>query len=475
MKDLFSSPAGSSPRNATQLLTEWFGCPNDVADFGLKGELSQDNGFFRFGPNIVCYGRCSSGTPGKSVAEPLHDALEHVVTERSSIRLPFDPQQVVNCLQRERYVDNATNASRAFRTLYYAARPAMRVGVRKYIQQLYFRGREKTPFPQWPVDTTVENLVEHLLVLAMKSRNLKRLPFIWFWPDGAPTCTTISHDVETDTGLEYCTHLMDLDDSFGIKSSFPLIPEKRYAVSELTLRSIRARGFEINVHDLNHDGNLFRDRDEFLRRAQRINQYARQFGATGFRSGAMYRNVDWFDALEFSYDMSIPNVAHLDPQRGGCCTVLPFYIGKMVELPVTTTQDYSLFHILNDYSTRLWKEQISRIRERHGLISVIVHPDYIIEQSARRVYEELLEFLSELRSRGETWIARSGEVASWWRLRSELNLVRERDSWRIEGEGSERARLAYAVLSNDGLTFEVDTSSGLLTTGVMVRDANVKS
>jgi hypothetical protein len=129
----------------------------------------------------------------------------------------------------------------------------------------------------------------------------------------------------------------------------------------------------------------------------------------------------------------------------------------MVELPVTTTQDYSLFYILKDYSTRLWKEQITRIREKHGLISVIVHPDNIIEKRARRVYSELLELLTDLRSRGETWIALPGEVASWWRLRSELNLVREGDSWRIEGEGSERARLAYAVLNNDRLTYEFDT------------------
>ena len=37
----------------------------------------------------------------------------------------------------------------------------------------------------------------------------------------------------------------------------------------------------------------------------------------------MYRNQDWYDVFEFSYDMSVPNVAHLDPMRGGCCTVMP--------------------------------------------------------------------------------------------------------------------------------------------------------
>jgi hypothetical protein len=211
------------------------------------------------------------------------------------------------------------------------------------------------------------------------------------------------------------------------------------------------------VHDLNHDGRLFVNREQFLRRAHLINQWAQKFGASGFRSAVMYRNVDWLNALEFSYDMSIPNVAHLDPQKGGCCTVFPFAVGEMIELPLTTIQDYSLFHILNDYSTRLWKEQISSIREKHGLISVIVHPDYVIENCARRVYVELLEHLCDLRSAGETWIALPGEVAQWWRLRNELKLIRYGNTWRIEGKGSERARVAYAVLKDDRLTYEIDT------------------
>ena len=120
-----------------------------------------------------------------------------------------------------------------------------------------------------------------------------------------------------------------------------------------------SRGFEVNVHDLKHDGRLYADHREFLRRAERINNYVREFGAEGFRSGILYRNADWFDAFEFSYDMSIPNVAHLDPQRGGCCTVMPYFIGKIVELPLTCTQDYTLFNILEDYSIELWKKQIA--------------------------------------------------------------------------------------------------------------------
>ena len=93
----------------------------------------------------------------------------------------------------------------------------------------------------------------------------------------------------------------------------------------------------MNLHDLNHDGQLFADKaDVPAQRAQRINEYAREFGCDGFRSGAMYREQDWFDAFEFSYDMSVPNAAHLEPQRGGCCTVMPYFVGNILELPLTT-------------------------------------------------------------------------------------------------------------------------------------------
>lgn len=330
----------------------------------------------------------------------------------------------------------------------------MGVAVRKHLQRWYFHGRGKNRFPHWPVDTSVENLTEQLLILAMKSANLDRLPFIWFWPEGQPSCTILSHDVETAEGRDFCHQLMDLDDSFRVKTSFQIIPEGRYEMPESLLQSMRERGFEVNIHDLNHDGHLFDGREQFLERAQEINRYGRQFHAAGFRSAIMYRHLDWMDALDFSYDMSVPNVAHLDPQKGGCCTVFPFFAGKMLELPVTASQDYTLFYILKDYSTRLWKEQISRIREKHGLINLMVHPDYIIEDRARRVYVELLKFLTNLRSRGETWMALPGEVAEWWRLRGAMKLVRSRGSWRIEGEGSERATLAFAVLKNGRLSYE---------------------
>ena len=190
----------------------------------------------------------------------------------------------------------------------------------------------------------------------MKAKGVDRVPFIWFWPDGAQSCAAMTHDVETERGRDFCTELMNVDESFGIKSSFQIVPEGRYQISEDFIQAIRDRGFEINIQDLNHDGNLFRDPEEFCRRAHKINEYAETYGASGFRAAVLYRNLDWYDALQFAFDMSVPNVAHLDPQRGGCCTVMPYFFGETLEIPVTTTQDYTLFHLLNDYSLDLWKD-----------------------------------------------------------------------------------------------------------------------
>jgi len=269
----------------------------------------------------------------------------------------------------------------------------------------------------------------------------------------------MTHDVEAAAGRDFSAQLMDIDDSYGIKSAFQVVPEMRYDTHAEFLDVFRRRGFEVNVHDLNHDGALFQDKEEFLRRAERINRYTKEFGAKGFRAGAMYRNQDWYGAFKFSFDMSVPNVAHLEPQRGGCCTLMPYFIGKILELPLTTTQDYSLFHILGDYSIEVWKRQIELIIQRNGLINFIAHPDYLIEKKARKVYLDLLGHLDRTRAEEKIWMALPGEVDRWWRSRSQMKLVRAGNRWCIEGPDKERARVAYASREGDSVVYTVDGMS----------------
>jgi hypothetical protein len=441
-----------------ECVAEYYRCPEEYLKFQRSGTLSTTKGYFEFGEDTVCYGSYVGREPGTRPQGAQPNALNDVEFRNGTVFLPFDPSQVINNLRLETYVGNWRDElpMSALARAYYFVRPLLPVGIRKHIQEFHFRGWDKLKFPRWPVDCSVDNIQATLLSLSMKSSGVDRIPFIWFWPQGASSCAIMTHDIETRLGRNFCDTLMDIDDSFGIKASFQIIPEQRYGVTPDFLGSIRNRGFEVVVHDLNHDGHLYKDRKQFLRRAAEINSYAALYGADGFRAASLYRKQLWYDVLNFSYDMSVPNVAHLDPQRGGCCTVMPYFVGNILELPVTTTQDYTLFHILRDYSIELWKQQMEIIMGKHGLISFIVHPDYIIEPRHRRVYEALLAYLCRVREENGLWIATPGEVSRWWRQRAQMRLLRSGDGWRIEGPGSERACLAYAVLDGSRLKYGVD-------------------
>lgn len=454
----------SEPTKSESGLAQYFRFSEDPMRLSIATDLSDDPAYFRFGADLICYSRCRRGLGSARPDGALRDALAEVVINGTDIQLPFDVDDAVNNLHYERYAfGGRSGASRAHnsvvRQLYYLARPLLPVSIRKHLQRTSLKGRRNIPFPRWPVDHSVETLRERLLTLAFQTSGATQVPFIWFWPEGHSSCIIMTHDVETQRGLDFCPTLMDIDDAFGVKASFQLIPERRYHVSQGTLSEIKRRGFEVNVHDLNHDGHLFSDHATFLARASRINEYARKFDARGFRAGALYRNPDWFDAFEFSYDMSVPAAGHLDPQGGGCCSVMPFFYGDLLELPVTMTQDYSLFHILNDYSIELWKVEADAIQRKHGLISFITHPDYLIEKRAQNTYRDLLDLLARKRTDDNAWIALPGEVDRWWRERSHLKLVHKNGQWQIEGRGKERARVAFASLADGQVAYTVAPAS----------------
>jgi hypothetical protein len=436
----------------TQAFFDYYRCPGSFVDFRLMTDrvLTGEPGYFTFGSDVICFGK-SALQGSKRVTDVLSDAMDLVQVNGSTCVLPFDPTEIANNLRFEQYVGETktVGVKSVVRKIYYALRPAFPVSVRRHLQKAWLKDWDKRPFPRWPTERAVDQMFEKLMYVALQASSQKRIPFIWFWPEAKSSCAIMTHDVETDVGLQFATELMNINDSFNIKSSFQLIPDARYVVSTETLADIRSRGFEINVHDLKHDGHLFNDHEKFRGMASKINDFANRFGSKGFRAGALYRNQAWFDAFQFSYDMSVPNVGHLDPQRGGCCTVMPYFIGSILEIPVTTIQDYSLFNVLGTYSQDIWNKQIKNIMNQHGLISFIVHPDYLDRPEAVSAYKTLLGRLSNLRAEKNLWIALPGEVDTWWRQRNNMRLLPDGDGWRVEGEGAKRARVAYAEILND--------------------------
>jgi len=446
-------------------LLDFYRTPADAfgSSTGTADHETSESGFFQFGLGNICYGRCQVGVAATVAESGQFNALKCIQPGGATIQLPFSFSEVIENLRRERYRggvvpgSNLLIESKGLTKFYYLIRDQLPVSFRRKLQRIYFSDWRSLKFPAWPVDFTVDALHEEFLRLLMETSGNLRVPFVWFWPEGASNCLILTHDVETSAGRDFTSELMDLDHSFGFKASFQVIPEKRYEVPETYVQEIRSRGFEFNIHDLNHDGQLYLRHEEFVRRAARINSYARKYGSRGFRAGSMYRNQEWYEAFEFSYDMSVPNVAHLEPMRGGCCTVMPYFIGEILELPLTTSGDYSLFHILSEYSIDLWKQQLALIRRKHGLMSVLVHPDYLLEQRARKTYESMLDYLREMVARESTWVALPGDVDRWWRARSQMRVVSKGNEWEIVGPEKNRARLAYATLEDGRLVYDLAT------------------
>lgn len=440
----------------SKALRERYRCPENLLKLTLQGELSSELGFFKFGSAAICYGRSCGLVHQSRVDASLCDVLQRTEIDNGEVKLPFDPDEIIDNLRLERYRLGPRAYTAFLKRIYYRLRPLTNRYLRRKIQKFWSGSWQTQQFPQWPVDTTVENICDELLLLSLRAKGADRIPFVWFWPNGARGCVLMTHDVEEEAGRKFCPELLDINDSFGFKASFQIVPEDRYTVPPELLDLIRRRGSEIAVHDLNHDGELFDNRKRFLRRAARINRYAREYESKGFRAGMLYRKPEWYDSLDFSFDMTMPNVAPLDPQGGGCCTVMPYFIGKILELPLTTAQDYTVFHLLNERSITLWKDQVEMILEKNGLASFLVHPDYVQDHDTKAVYLELLNYLRGLGEKTPIWYPLPSEIDAWWRARSGMSIVKDGDSWRIEGAGAERAVLAFAKDIDGKLVYELE-------------------
>ena len=228
-------------------LIDYFRCPEGLIDLALRGDLCPGEGFFRFGPDVICYGQSSLGYYAETPAKATCDLAYHTRTEGMTCYIPFDPSAAVKNLRWERYLGRSPHGGGDEGQTSWCARHIAVLShtrmspIRKRLQRLWLRSREKQCFPNWPVDRTVDQLLEKLLALAIKAHRTERIPFIWFWPDGQKSCAILAHEVEESARFDACSPLIDMDDSFGIKSSFRFITENRCAVPRAPLEGIGVR------------------------------------------------------------------------------------------------------------------------------------------------------------------------------------------------------------------------------------------
>lgn len=244
------------------------------------------------------------------------------------------------------------------------------------------------------------------------------------WPEGKKFALVLTHDVESALGQEKVRQLACVEQEHSFRSSFNFVPE-RYEVSAELRRWLQENGFEVGVHDLNHDGYLFSSEKIFVKRSHQINKYIREWNAKGFRSGAMYHNLEWIGLLDIEYDGSTFDTDPFEPQPDGVNTIFPFCVGRdnkkpYVELPYTLAQDFTLFILFRERNISLWKRKLDWIVGQGGMALLNVHPDYINFSGGRlgreeypiEMYQEFLQYCLEKYS-GDYWHALPEEVARY--------------------------------------------------------------
>jgi hypothetical protein len=244
------------------------------------------------------------------------------------------------------------------------------------------------------------------------------------WPEGKEFCFVLTHDIESRRGVDQVRQLAEMEMELGFRSSFNFIPEGTYKVPANLRSWLQNNGFEVGVHDLHHDGHLYASKKDFPAKAQRINHYLKEWGAVGFRSGFMLRQLDWMHDLDISYDASTFDTDPFEPQPDGVRKIHPYTITdgnrSYVELPYTLSQDSTMFLLLQEQDTGVWRHKLEWLVSHGAMALVNIHPDYM-DFSNRRSTTSLYPtslirgFLEYVVSKyeGRYWQPLPCELAQW--------------------------------------------------------------
>ena len=279
----------------------------------------------------------------------------------------------------------------------------------------YFRSiipipiRQRLQREKWKRISHKDMFIEDIMVKQIFEDNDLILSVKNFYPDKCEWAGVLTHDVETLKGLKRVPKIMDIEEKYGFRSSWNIVPHL-YPIDKGILREIRQRNHEIGIHGYNHDGKLYKNFKEFSKRALKINEAIKQYQAYGFRSPMVHRNLEWLQAIDIEYDSSCFDYDVYQPFPGGVNSIWPFLAGNFVELPYTLPQDHTIFVILQENSSKIWKQKTKWLIKHHGMVLMLTHPDYLDSSKRLDIYEEYLEFLS---AQEKGWFVLPHELAAW--------------------------------------------------------------
>src|SRR5262245_11928324 len=88
----------------------------DCSVFELAANMSSDAGYFRFGPETICFGRSATGHRAQRADHKLYDTFSDVHHKATKLELPFDPAEIADNLRNEKYSFRARQVNASTRS-----------------------------------------------------------------------------------------------------------------------------------------------------------------------------------------------------------------------------------------------------------------------------------------------------------------------------------------------------------------------
>ncbi len=328
---------------------------------------------------------------------------------------------------------------------YYRVKDFIPPTMRHWLNSVAIQIRGQRNFPRWPVETALMDFWRKWVRAGLEKRDVEDEWHIGFWPAGKKCCIVLTHDVESRLGMQRVERMAEIEEHYGFRSAWNL-PLAQFSVDWNLVDRLRDRGFEFGAHGLSHDGRLFRSANDFGRLAPVLEQLAREHALKGFRSPSTLRRAEWIGKMDFDFDCTFADTDPYEPQPGGTCSLFPFFLGKLIELPYTLPQDHTLINLVHRDPLAIWSTKAQWIESIGGMILTLTHPDYCVGPYLVQ-YESLLKRFAEY----DAWRALPSEAAAWWRQRDRMTLTIEAGTPVIAGAGAERAvarRLSSEPLAN---------------------------
>jgi peptidoglycan/xylan/chitin deacetylase (PgdA/CDA1 family) len=224
-----------------------------------------------------------------------------------------------------------------------------------------------------------------------------------------PPSLLVTHDIETERGLQRALSLKEIEDDLGVKSTW-FVPSHDYEIDG-TIAAKLAENSVIGSHDIKHDGQLIqiRERSKLIGRLMASRQklegiFGREIRC--FRAPLLQFSSEILSALNdagYSSDFSLPCWEMIYPPTMsgfGIECVQSFEMEGIVENPLTMFQDHQLLNVMGmnvDEAIKLWLEQACLIRSFEGDLVLLIHPEYRFSDNLKE-YRELLTRLLEMQS-----------------------------------------------------------------------------